>query len=120
VRDDRGRIVKRFVAPVIRRVPVSAEALREVRAGMSKVTDPGGTAYGLAIAGLPFGGKTGTVETDGGRGPNTTWFVAYAPADHPTIALAVFMERTGGYGAEVAAPVARRILVEYFRKNAAP
>ncbi len=120
VRDDRGRIVKRFVAPVIRHVPVSAEALREVRAGMSKVTDPGGTAYGLAIAGLPFGGKTGTVETDGGRGPNTTWFVAYAPADHPTIALAVFMERTGGYGAEVAAPVARRILVEYFRKNAAP
>jgi penicillin-binding protein 2 len=120
VRDDTGRIVKRFDAPVIRRVPVTEEALREVRAGMDKVTDPGGTAYGLAIPGLPFGGKTGTVETDGGRGPNTTWFVAYAPADHPTIVIAVFMERTGGYGAEVAAPVARRILAEYFRKPLNP
>jgi penicillin-binding protein 2 len=99
---------------VIRQVPVTDEALREVRAGMDKVTDPGGTAYGLAIPGLPFGGKTGTVETDGGRGPNTTWFVAYVPTTNPKFALAVFMERTGGYGAEVAAPVARRVMAEYF------
>lgn len=117
LRDASGRIVERVAAPVIRRVPVTQEALREVRAGMAKVTDPGGTAYGLAIPGLPFGGKTGTVETDGGNGPNTTWFVAYAPAAHPTIALAVYMERSGGYGAEVAAPIARRILVEYFGKK---
>ena len=116
VLDARGQVVRRYDHEVIRRVPVTQEALREVRAGMDKVTDPGGTAYGLAIPGLPYGGKTGTVETDGGRGPNTTWFVAYAPSAHPTIALAVFMERTGGYGAEVAAPVAQRILAEYFHK----
>ena len=116
VRDPQGRVVRSYTHDVIRQVPVTAEALREVRAGMDKVTDPGGTAYGLAIPGLPYGGKTGTVETDGGRGPNTTWFVAYAPSAHPTIALAVFMERTGGYGAEVAAPVAQRILAEYFHK----
>jgi penicillin-binding protein 2 len=116
IRDPQGRVVRRFDHEVIRHVPVTADSLAEVRQGMSEVTDPGGTAYGLAIPGLPFGGKTGTVETDGGRGPNTTWFVAYAPSAHPTIALAVFMERTGGYGAEVAAPVARRILSEYFHK----
>jgi penicillin-binding protein 2 len=116
IRDASGHVV-RLDRDVIRRVPVTAEALREVRAGMDQVTDPGGTAYGLAIPGLPFGGKTGTVETDGGQGPNTTWFVAYAPAAHPTIALAVFMERTGGYGASVAAPVARRIMAEYFHKK---
>src|ERR1700692_4352397 len=104
-------------APVIRRVPVTGEALREVRAGMDKVTDPGGTAYGMAVLGLPFGGKTGTAESHGGRGPNTTWFIAYAPSDHPTIALAVYMERTGGYGAEVAAPVARRILAVYLHTD---
>jgi len=46
---------------------------------MSQVTNPGGTAYGLGIDKLPFGGKTGTAETEGGHGPNTTWFVAYAP-----------------------------------------
>jgi penicillin-binding protein 2 len=117
IRDANGHLERRLDRDVIRQVPVTAEALREVRAGMDQVTDPGGTAYGLAIPGLPFGGKTGTVETDGGQGPNTTWFVAYAPSAHPTIALAVFMERTGGYGASVAAPVARRILSEYFHKK---
>jgi penicillin-binding protein 2 len=120
IRDATGKVVKRFDNQVIRQVPVTDEALREVRAGMDKVTDPGGTAYGLAIPGLPFGGKTGTVETDGGRGPNTTWFVAYVPSTNPKFALAVFMERTGGYGAEVAAPVAQRIMAEYFNKKLGP
>jgi penicillin-binding protein 2 len=117
VRNAQGRIIKRYAPEVIRRVPVTAESLREVRAGMAQVTEPWGTAYGLAIAGLPFSGKTGTVETDGGNGPNTTWFVAYAPSDHPKLALAVFMERTGGYGAQVAAPVAQRVLAEYFHRK---
>jgi cell division protein FtsI/penicillin-binding protein 2 len=81
------------------------------------VTDPGGTAYGLGIDGLPFSGKTGTAETAGGNGPNTTWFVAWAPTSHPRLALAVFVDRSGGYGATVAAPIARQILVEYFHKK---
>jgi cell division protein FtsI/penicillin-binding protein 2 len=84
---------------------------------MAQVTEPWGTAYGLAIDGLPFGGKTGTAETAGGAGPNTTWFVAYAPADHPKIAMAVFVDRSGGYGAQVAAPIAREIMVKYFHKK---
>ncbi len=116
IRDPSGKIVKSFGHEIIRRVDVTQEAIRAVRAGMDKVTDPGGTAYGLAIPGLPFGGKTGTVETAGGAGPNTTWFVAYAPIDHPRLALAVFMDRTGGYGASVAAPVAREIIAAYLGK----
>jgi penicillin-binding protein 2 len=116
IRDPAGKIVKRFDHEVIRKVDVTQEAIRAVRSGMDKVTDAGGTAYGLAIPGLPFGGKTGTVETAGGAGPNTTWFVAYAPSDHPRLALAVFMDRTGGYGASVAAPVAREIISAYLGK----
>jgi len=85
-----------------------------VRAGMSQVTQPWGTAYGEDVPGVPYGGKTGTAETDGGSGPNTTWFVAYAPAQHPKLAMAVFMERSGGYGANTAAPVARAIIAGYF------
>jgi penicillin-binding protein 2 len=81
---------------------------------------PWGTAYGEDVPGLPYGGKTGTVETDGGSGPNTTWFIAYAPADHPKFTLAVFMERTGGYGADTAAPVARRVIAGYFHKKLPP
>ncbi|MGA2759481.1 MAG: penicillin-binding transpeptidase domain-containing protein, partial [Candidatus Cybelea sp.] len=117
VRDPSGGLVVRFTPRVIRQVPVTASALAAVRNGMAKVTDPGGTAYGLAIDGLPYSGKTGTVETAGGNGPNTTWFVAWAPTVRPHLALAVFVDRSGGYGATVAAPIARQILVKYFNKK---
>ena len=115
IRAPDGTIVKRFGPQVIRRIPASPDALAAVREGMARVTDPGGTAYGLAIAGLPYSGKTGTVETEAGHGPNTTWFICWAPTSHPRFALAVFVGRSGGYGAQVAAPIARDILVKYFR-----
>lgn len=118
IKDTSGKVVRRIErSAIIRRVAVTAEAISEVQAGMAQVTDPGGTAYGLAIPGLKFSGKTGTVETDGGSGPNTTWFVAYAPTRRPTLALAVFMERSGGYGAGVAAPIAREIIVNFLGAN---
>jgi penicillin-binding protein 2 len=120
IRSPHGRVVKTFDHEVIRKVPVTAEALREVRGGMDKVTSAGGTAYGLAVEGVPFGGKTGTAETEGGHGANTTWFVAYAPSNHPKIAMAVFMEKSGGYGASVAGPVAQHIIAEYFGKKLPP
>jgi penicillin-binding protein 2 len=120
IRSPRGGVITRFEHEVIRKVDVTEESLREVRAGMAQVTDPWGTAAGLKIPGLEYSGKTGTAETEGGHGPNTTWFVAYAPSDHPTIALVVYMEKSGGYGASVAAPVAQHIFAEYFGKKIAP
>jgi penicillin-binding protein 2 len=121
IRDPNGKIVKQFAPETIRHVDVSPESLREAKAGMDMVTEKIGTAYGFAIPGLPYGGKTGTAETGvGGSGSNTTWFIAYAPSDHPTIALAVYMERSGGYGATVAGPVAQHILADYFGKTLPP
>ena len=115
-----GRVLRTFGNPVIRHVNVTAESLKEVRAGMAQVTEPWGTAYGLAIPGLPFSGKTGTAETGGGAGPNTTWFVAWAPSAHPKIVMAVYMEKSGGYGASVAAPVAQHTMADYFGKKLPP
>jgi len=112
-------VIRTFDPEAIRQVPVTSESLEYVREGMAKVTDPGGTAYGLKIKDLPFSGKTGTAETGNGRGANTTWFVAWAPSDHPKLAMAVFVDRSGGYGASVAAPIARDILVKYFNKDPA-
>jgi len=117
IRDLDGHVIKKFPPQVIRHVAVSQEAFKAMREGMDQVTEPWGTGYGLAIDGLPFGGKTGTAETAGGAGPNTTWFVAYAPANHAKIAMAVFVDRSGGYGAQVAAPIAREIMVKYFNKK---
>ncbi len=117
IRSPQGRVLRKLDHQVIRKVDVSAESLREVRAGMAQVTDLGGTAYGLAIEGLPFAGKTGTAETEGGHGPNTTWFVAYAPTAHPKIAIAVYIEKSGGYGASVAAPIAQHMIAEYYGRK---
>ena len=119
IRTPDGRVVKMFDPEVVRQIPVTPESLEYVRAGMAKVTDPGGTAYGLKIKDLPYSGKTGTAETGNGSGANTTWFVAWAPSDHPKFAMAVFVDRSGGYGASVAAPIARDILVKYFNKSPA-
>jgi penicillin-binding protein 2 len=121
VRDPQGHVIKSFPPQVVRHVDVTPESLKAVREGMDQVTEPWGTAYGLKIDGLPYGGKTGTAETGNGSGANTTWFVAYAPANHAKIAMAVFVDRSGGYGASVAAPIAREIMIKYFKiKNPGP
>jgi len=113
-----GAVIKTIDPEVIRHVPGTPQAFYYERAGMAKVTDPGGTAYGLKIKDLPFSGKTGTAETGiNGSGANTTWFVAWAPSNHPVLAMAVFVWHSGGYGASVAAPIARQILVKYFNKS---
>ncbi len=120
IRTPQGTVIKRFPPTPIRHVPGTPEAFAAVRKGMAEVTDPGGTAYGLKIEGLPFSGKTGTAETGvNGSGANTTWFVCWAPTNHPVMAIAVFVDRSGGYGANVAAPIAREIMVKYFKKNPA-
>jgi penicillin-binding protein 2 len=115
-----GRVLRDFDHEIIRKVNVTQESLREVRTGMSQVTQPWGTAYGLAIPGLPFSGKTGTAETEGGHGPNTTWFIAWAPSNHPKFVMAVYMEKSGGYGANVAAPIAQHVIAGYFGKKIPP
>ncbi len=115
--DPHGNVVKTFSPQIIRHIPAKQDALKYVREGMAKVTDPGGTAYGWKIKDLPFSGKTGTAETGNGAGANTTWFIAWAPSDHPKLAMAVFVDRSGGYGASVAAPIARDILVKFFKKS---
>jgi penicillin-binding protein 2 len=121
VRSPRGKVLKTFDHEVIRQVNVTREALREVKAGMDEVTSPIGTGYGLALKGVPVGGKSGTAQTGvGGSGKNTTWFVMYAPAPHPKIAMAVYMEKTGGYGASVAGIVAQHIVADYFGVKIAP
>ena len=55
IRAPSGKIIKHFDPQIIREVPVTREALKEVQpAAMALVTAPGGTAYGLAIPGLPY------------------------------------------------------------------
>jgi peptidoglycan glycosyltransferase len=70
-----------------------------------------GTGRAAAQPGVTVAGKTGTAE--GADGPHS-WFVALAPAEAPTIALAVVIEGEGT-GGTVAAPIAARILEAWLR-----
>jgi peptidoglycan glycosyltransferase len=70
----------------------------------------GGTGSAADIAGLEVAGKTGTAEVDvRGERRNHAWFVCFAPASNPKVAVAVVSEY-GGVGGQVAAPIAASIL----------
>jgi penicillin-binding protein A len=58
---------------------------------------------GAAIPGVPTAGKSGTAEL-GGSGEPHSWFIGFAPVDHPKVAIAVIVEQ-GGRGAQRAAPL---------------
>lgn len=73
-----------------------------------------GTGTHAQIPGVVVAGKTGTAQHATGSAPHA-WFVAFAPADHPTIAVAVVVEDGGNAGSEafggkVAAPIARQVI----------
>ena len=55
-----------------------------------------GTGTAAQISGITVAGKTGTAETD--SGDDHAWFVGYAPAENPTICVAVVLEHGGGFG----------------------
>ena len=66
-----------------------------------------GQANGVNIPGVTVGGKTGTAEA--GDGTSHAWFIAFAPAQEPRIAIAVVVEN-GGQGGVVASPIAGQVI----------
>ncbi len=106
-------------------VPISANPnnLQWVREGMMDTMRPGGSGHAMAV-GAPYqiAGKTGTAQVVSRKGVaavdprslplhlrHRSLFEGFAPADNPTIAVAVAVEG-GGYGASTAGPIARKIL----------
>ncbi len=73
-----------------------------------------GTGTAAQISGITVAGKTGTAETD--SGDDHAWFVGYAPAENPTICVAVVLEHGGGSGGKNAAPIARNVIRKFLNK----
>jgi penicillin-binding protein A len=69
----------------------------------------GGTGTAAQIPGIQVAGKTGTAET-GVNGRYTSWFICFAPADHPRIAVAFVLEDQTGFGGQVSAPIAKAVM----------
>jgi peptidoglycan glycosyltransferase len=90
---------------------MSPKTASELTSMMTKVTQEG-TAAGLTVQGLPFAGKTGTAEIgDPANGINQPWFIGFAPASDPKVAVAATVERCQGcFGGEVAGPIATKVM----------
>jgi penicillin-binding protein A len=104
--------------PQVLRRSVSPQVAAQVTSVMELVVQGSqGTGAAARIPGITVAGKTGTADhgTNAQHLPPDTWFVAFAPAQHPTIAVAVLVENGGksgasGTGGIVAAPIAKSVM----------
>ena len=97
----------------IRRVISAADANAITAAMLEAVEGDLGRQFtpGAKIPGVPTAGKSGTAEL-GGSGEPHSWFIGFAPADAPRVAIAVLVEQ-GGRGGERAAPLAGELMAAY-------
>ncbi len=93
--------------PKVWLTPINGETSQMVKQLMVNVVEQG-TGRSASIPGVTVAGKTGTAEITKGRKTHA-WFVGFAPAQKPKIAIAVIVEE-GGTGGRVAAPIAREVL----------
>jgi penicillin-binding protein 2 len=100
--------------PPVRRVKLSPYTWA-IREGVyDAANNPSGTSFPV-FGGFPIkvAGKTGTAETCGVSCPDHSWYASWAPAGSPKLVVVAMVEK-GGFGAQAAAPVAKKIYEAYF------
>ncbi|HXR27438.1 MAG TPA: penicillin-binding transpeptidase domain-containing protein [Candidatus Baltobacteraceae bacterium] len=95
--------------------PAQDQILREAMTGAVESAWGKPIAGSAAIPGVPTAGKTGTAQL-GGSGEPHAWFIGFAPAAAPRIAVAVIIEQ-GGHGGEVAAPLGGQLMGDWLRMS---
>jgi penicillin-binding protein 2 len=113
IEDSTGRALQQLDAPTARRIKISPETRTSILEGLhGAASAPGGTSTPVfQDFPIPIAGKTGTAEHVGK--PDQSWYVALAPYPNPRYVVAV-TDEAGGFGADTAAPMARRILAALF------
>lgn len=108
-RDAKGKVLERVTPQVLHRLEASPSVWRAVKQGMlAAVYGAGGTAGQLRDLPIRVAGKTGSSQHRKGKKTHA-WFIAFAPAEDPQIALAVMVEEAG-HGGQIAAPIAKEVL----------
>lgn len=100
-----GKSLGALESPSSRRI-ISEQLAKTMNEFMVSVV-ANGQANGVSIQGVAVGGKTGTAEA--GDGTSHAWFVGFAPAEAPTVAVVVVVEH-GGQGGVVASPIAGQVI----------
>jgi penicillin-binding protein A len=112
VKDVDGRSIK-TMDPEEQSDVMSEDSAAQLTEAMKAVVNEG-TGTAGALSGIDVAGKTGTAEVPGREEcnglPNQAWFVGFAPADDPQIAVAATVECTDGQGGTVAAPIAAGVM----------
>jgi peptidoglycan glycosyltransferase len=111
--DRDGRTVRHLVPEEMSQV-MSPQTASQVGAMMGQVVKEG-TGTAAALQGIDVAGKTGTAEVDRPCGPNQLWFIAFAPAQDPRVAIAATVECGTGFGGTVAAPIAKAVMQELLK-----
>jgi peptidoglycan glycosyltransferase len=110
--DPDGRVVDRM-DPKTQSEVMSAETAATLNEMMQNVVAEG-TGTAAALSGISVAGKTGTAEVPGREAcaglPNQAWFIGFAPAEDPQVAVAATVECTSGQGGTVAAPIAKAVM----------
>ena len=102
-------------------IPIPEDQHKVVVDGMWGVVNNGGTGASIKMAGFDIAGKTGTAQVvglgkDTGANKDHSWFVSYAPAYKPEIAVLGLIENSG-FGSQHAAPAVRAIYDVYYLKT---
>src|ERR1700754_3819696 len=102
-------------------IPIPEDIHHTVVEGMWSVVNGGGTGARIAMAGFDIAGKTGTAQVvglgkDTGKNKDHSWFVSYAPAYKPEIAMVALIENSG-FGGSHAAPAVRGVYDVYYRNT---
>jgi penicillin-binding protein 2 len=121
----RGDVIEQYEPEILRRVNIRPETLEVVRQGMLAVVNEG-TGGRARVAGLAIAGKTGTAQVvrkeEAKRRKDLKdhgWFTGFAPFENPQLVVVVLAEN-GGFGGQVAAPVAKAVFEAAFRAPQAP
>jgi penicillin-binding protein A len=96
-------------SPQVQSVVMKRSTADAVTSMMEAVVS-GGTGTAAQIPGVAVAGKTGTAETLIGNTINNVWFIAFAPAASPKVAIAVTVQGAQGFGGGVAAPIAKQVM----------
>jgi penicillin-binding protein 2 len=121
VEDADGRVIQELNQPSRRKLDIKPQNRQAILEGLRAAAGaPGGTSTEVfKDFPIPIAGKTGTAEKGLGRA-DQSWYAALAPYPNPRYVVITTFE-AGGFGAETAAPAARRILAELFGvKNQGP
>ena len=111
--DEKTKQIVPFKFPEIK-TGIKKEVFDIVKKGMFLVVNGAGTATNIKLNDIVISGKTGTAQNPHGK--DHAFFIGFAPADNPQIAVAVVVENVG-FGATYAAPIVKALIEAYLKKD---